>query len=270
MENKEESKVCSKCKINKKLDEFYFANKLNRCIAECKSCISERDKKRYFKKNKIRIEDKLHKNQIQSSLKFKICIECNIEKNIIEFAFRKGRNKYKNKCKECEKDYMTNHAIKNKEKIKIKKQIYSLENKKIISERGKGYYIKNKDKIAQKNKLNIRKRRKTDLLFKLSCTIRTSILKSFKKKNHKKTCRTVKILGCSFAEFKTYIEQQFESWMTWENHGMYNENKLTWHLDHIIPVASSKTEEELIKLNHYTNFQPLLAIDNIRKSNKLI
>ena len=32
----------------------------------------------------------------------------------------------------------------------------------------------------------------------------------------------------------------------------------------------AKTEKELIKLNHYTNFQPLWKIENIKKGNKLL
>ena len=51
--------------------------------------------------------------------------------------------------------------------------------------------------------------------------------------------------------------------MNWDNLG-------EWHLDHIYPVSLSKDEEELIKLNHYTNFQPLWAIDNMIKGNKII
>ena len=49
--------------------------------------------------------------------------------------------------------------------------------------------------------------------------------------------------------------------MSWENHG-------EWHIDHKKPLASAKTEEELKKLCHYTNLQPLWALDNIRKGAK--
>ena len=49
--------------------------------------------------------------------------------------------------------------------------------------------------------------------------------------------------------------------MTWNNLG-------EWQINHIIPVSSAKTEEEMIKLNHYLNLQPLWESDNIRKGNK--
>jgi hypothetical protein len=48
--------------------------------------------------------------------------------------------------------------------------------------------------------------------------------------------------------------------MTWDNYGLYNgELNYGWDVDHIIPLSSVKTEEELIKLNHYTNLQPLCS-----------
>ena len=48
--------------------------------------------------------------------------------------------------------------------------------------------------------------------------------------------------------------------MNWENRGLYNgELNYGWDLDHIIPICKAKTDEEVYKLNHYTNFQPLCS-----------
>lgn len=54
--------------------------------------------------------------------------------------------------------------------------------------------------------------------------------------------------------------------MNWDNHG-----RRGWHLDHIIPISSFdlSNREEFLKAVHYTNIQPLWAIDNLRKSNKI-
>jgi hypothetical protein len=65
------------------------------------------------------------------------------------------------------------------------------------------------------------------------------------------------ILGCTLQEFKNHLESQFEPWMTWDNRGLYNgQLNYGWDVDHIIPKATAKTQEELIKLNHYTNLRP--------------
>ena len=36
-------------------------------------------------------------------------------------------------------------------------------------------------------------------------------------------------------------------------------------MDNIIPISSTKKEEYVYKLNHYTNFQPLYWKDNLKK-----
>ena len=66
-------------------------------------------------------------------------------------------------------------------------------------------------------------------------------------------------MGCSFEEFKVHIEEQFPRDMTWDNAGL-------WHYDHIKPLASASNLEEVLELNHYTNFQPLWVEDNRKKS----
>jgi hypothetical protein len=62
---------------------------------------------------------------------------------------------------------------------------------------------------------------------------------------------------------KEHIEKQFIDDMNWDNKG-------NWHIDHIIPLSSAKTEVELMKLFHFSNLQPLWASDNIKKSNKIV
>ena len=91
-------------------------------------------------------------------------------------------------------------------------------------------------------------------------TVRSLIKNSFYKKNFNKPS-TLNVIGCSYSEFKIYIESLFQDNMSWDNYG-------EWHLDHKIPVSWSKDEKDLNDLNHYTNFQPLWAFDNQSKSNR--
>ena len=100
--------------------------------------------------------------------------------------------------------------------------------------------------------------------------LRNLIRLSIKNGSYTKKSKTEEILGCSFKEFKIYLESKFELWMTWDNHGQYTgEYNKTWHLDHIIPISSGINEEEIVKLNHFTNFQPLCSRKNLEKSNKI-
>ena len=75
-----------------------------------------------------------------------------------------------------------------------------------------------------------------------------------------KTKSSIEYLDCSPEYFKSYIESKFIEGMNFDN----------IHYDHIKPVSKFKLEDpdELLKCCHYTNFQPLLVVDNLEKSNK--
>lgn len=157
-----------------------------------------------------------------------------------------------------------------RERRKLYNKKYQEKSKEKRKNYDKEYYIRNKEKKKKSVKEYNKKRRKTDLLFKLKCNINRNIRINLKKNNHMKKSKTIEILGCSFEEFKSYIESKFETWMNWDNHGLYNgELNYGWDYDHIIPLSSAKTEEELLKLFHYTNLQPLCSKTNrnIKKGN---
>ena len=84
------------------------------------------------------------------------------------------------------------------------------------------------------------------------------------KDNGKKTKGTMKLVGCTPGQLKQHIEKQFKPGMSWEQRHLF-------HIDHIIPCASfdlTKLSQQK-KCFHYTNLQPLWAIDNIKKGAKL-
>lgn len=90
----------------------------------------------------------------------------------------------------------------------------------------------------------------------------------------KKNSKSITILGCSNEFFKQHIEKLFESWMNWGNYGNPKDGVVelnkTWDIDHIIPISTAKTEEDVIRLNHYTNLQPLCSYKNrfVKKGGK--
>lgn len=91
---------------------------------------------------------------------------------------------------------------------------------------------------------------------------RNILSQSLRRMDYGKKSKANDILGCSWEQLKLHIESQFVDGMTWEN-------RSEWHIDHRIPLATAKTEEDVIRLNHYTNLQPLWAKDNLLKSDKL-
>jgi hypothetical protein len=194
----------------------------------------------------------------------KYTIKCNLE-------FKKQkRSESKEKRQKNEKEYNKIYNLNNKDKIKEYNKEYHLINKQKRKEyhfknkeNRKEYNIINKDRIKNYAKNYNKKRRQIDPLFKLKDNISKSIRTTIRRKGHSKKSRTFEILGCSYEDFKQHLERQFTKGMTWENQGQ-------WHLDHIYPISLAKDEQELIKLNHYTNFQPLWAKDNLEKQNKII
>ena len=114
----------------------------------------------------------------------------------------------------------------------------------------------NKTTLNPKRNQYIKNRRNTDELYKLQFNLRCLIRKSIKQKGYKKNTKTESILGCDWNTLKEHLESQFDDNMSWNNHGVY------WDIDHIIPLSSAITEEDIIRLNHYTNLQPLESYYN--------
>ena len=169
----------------------------------------------------------------------KNCSVCKKEKDYSEFYKNKSKKDgYTFDCKSCRKEYFC-------------------KNKNIRVE----YLEKNKLRIKEWRKNNTKINKEKNPLYKLQCNLRSLISKSITRQGYKKTSKSQKIIGCTFDELKSYIENKFTEGMTWKNYGK-------WHIDHIYPSSLAKTEEEIIRLNYYTNFQPLWAEDNIRKGNK--
>ena len=212
----------------------------------------------------------------------KNCTECNIEKDLTFFTIcKKGKYGRDSKCRDCMsiiraknksyrieyvnnnkikiKEYKKNYYYENKENIKNYMDTYRQDNKNDIAEYHRQYYNNNKMIICEKLKI----RRENEPLYKLSNNMRTMIYNIFSERGYTKLSKTSEILGCSFEDFKLYLESKFEDWMTWENHGRFNsEFNYGWDIDHITPLSSALTEDDVIKLNHYTNLQPLCSYIN--------
>lgn len=234
-------KKCSKCNIEKELILFGLSSRnKDKKRSQCKECDALYRKSLSENKN-IEYRKEYYKN--------------NKEKLLL--------NNKEYRLKNIDSINTTRRKNKDLEKIKSRSKIYYFKNKSILNEKSKAYQQKNKAELREKARLVLIKKRKTDTVFKLKCNIRRLIQLSLKSKGFIKNCKTFEILGCNAIEFKTYLESKFEHWMSWDNKGLFNGTfNYGWDLDHIIPLKKAKTKEEVIKLNHYTNFQPLCSKTN--------
>ena len=203
-------------------------------------------KKLYYQKNKEKIRERA---------------KVYYQKNKAEI--NKNNKKWLQENKEARREYKKKYNEENKEKISEQKKLYRLKNKEARREYQKKYYEKNREKKQEWRRGYDKKRRRNDPVFKFKVNLRKSISRGLKKVYTVKDKSTEDILGCSFKELKQHIESQWEDWMTWDNYGLCNGNlNHGWDIDHIKPLSLCETKEDVYKLNHYTNLQPLCSYTN--------
>jgi hypothetical protein len=173
-------------------------------------------------------------------------------------------NKRFKMCKECSKekalkrcrDYKKN----NKENISNYNKTYKLENKNSISEYNKKYNIENREKIQKRQTKQHLIRRKTDPAYKMSIVLRNRFRKFYKGLN---VTSMQELVGCSYENYIRWLEFNFTSEMSWENHGTL------WHIDHVLLCHlfdHSNYEDRKICFN-WKNTRPLLANKNLARKN---
>jgi len=216
----------------------------------------------------------------------RICTKCKIEKEFSQFP-RNENYKFGigYTCKLCQNIYAKKYRKLNKEKIsqiskkyyeknkeerkKIQRKYYQ-ENKEYRHEFDKKYYQEHKEerkKYCKENRLKINeyenKKYYTDINFQIAMKLRKRFYSVLK--NNYKHGSAVKMLGCSIEEFKMYFESLFTEGMTWEK---VNSGEI--HIDHKRPLANFDLSipENQATACHYSNLQPLWAVDNLKKSDK--
>jgi hypothetical protein len=207
----------------------------------------------------------------------KVCKNCNKEKPISEFRknILKGREYIRGECKQCEiikdKIYKEKNKLKTIEFDKKHHKEYYIKHKDEINRKNNLYYYKNKDKIMSKQKLNKEHRnelqklkRQEDKLYKIKYQVKNLINNSFVRRKYRKNSHTQEIVGIDLETLYIYLLKTYK-----DNYGIELNETNDVHIDHIIPLSTARTEEEIIKLCHYTNLQLLKAEDNIKKGNKV-
>jgi len=216
----------------------------------------------------------------------KICIKCGDEKFLSEFTERKeSKDGYYNTCKECRKLNQIEYRKTDEAKEIDKRYRYSEKRKQSQrkykdSEKGKktekiytqSETFKKNSKInrkkyqqSDKGKEFYRKRLKRNDNYRIASVLRSRVYHALKSQNAVKCAKTFNLLGCSINELRQHLESKFQENMNWKNHG-------EWHIDHIKPCMKFdlKNENQQKECFHYSNLQPLWAIDNLKKGAKVL
>ena len=279
-------KTCIKCGAKKQLDEFKIdrrtGNHKNVCI-ECERDYFKKYKeehkehkkemwRKWYEKNKesvldyqknyrevnkekIAERDKKYRAANSDVLKVKKAEYYQKNKDIFHEKYKEYYKNNSDKLKEYQRHYRENNI----EKVFNMRKAYRERNADIIKERKKEYGKKNRSKITAYY-LN---KRQSDPLFKLSTQIRGLIRMSLISHGYSKDSHTHEILGCDYETLWGHLKQ------TWKNNYGAEWNGEDYHIDHIIPLATAKTEQEVKDLCHYKNLQMLKPEDNLAKNKSL-
>jgi hypothetical protein len=194
-------------------------------------------------------------------MKTKTCRDCGEEKSLEENFYKKsGRvNQWLPYCKPCQ----LSRGNKNRKANPNYKER--------TQKNWQDWYSKNKRRKMDYNNAWLMERYRNDPVYKLRHSIGSRVLEGLKKSKGKKLHSTWDYLPYTPQELKEHLEKQFEPWMNWDNHGM---GEGCWQIDHIYPHSKlpydSMDHPNFQKCWALENLQPLCAIKNIKKSDKIV
>lgn len=187
----------------------------------------------------------------------KRCSKCGEVKDVVLF------NTYRSYCKLCQNIRVKEWRLNNLDKVKQNIKEHRFNNYPKIKQRINEWRINNKDRIKLSNHKAQAKYRST-IKGKLNSNMGLSIWLSLR--NNKQGRHWEQLVGYTVQDLQQHLENKFTEGMTWNN---YRE----WHIDHIIPISLWEYEKpedrEFKQCWCLANLQPLWAIDNFKKGNRI-
>lgn len=124
----------------------------------------------------------------------------------------------------------------------------------------------NPDRVRESARKSKKKSRTNNLVYALKCRLRCRFNMALRKRaKAKKSKSVIKLAGCTIHELQAHLSSQFQSGMTWGNHGTHG-----WHIDHIKPCRDFDLTdpEQQAACFHFSNLRPLWAWENVRRNSK--
>lgn len=155
----------------------------------------------------------------------------------------------------------------NCEKFRATRRVWSRDyrarNKETCDGHSRAWISRNRDHVRKRDQKRYQ-RRKLLPAFRLYRAVRDRVRCATRNCGVRKRERGIRLLGCSAVFYRRYLERLFLPGMTWANRHL-------WHIDHETPICKFdlSTLAGQQAAFHYTNTQPLWAVDNLRKGAKL-
>lgn len=169
-------------------------------------------------------------------------------------------------CVTCKREKAKARYDADPEAVRQKVHNYKLVNREKVKACAKQSIAKNPQRRRDYMRDYNANRRAIDSAYNLTGRLRSRVRAALRLQGGEKAHRTMALVGCTIPEMMAHLEAQFLPGMSWEN-------RSEWHVDHIRSCASFDLldPDQQRECFHYTNIQPLWAVDNIRKgaTNKL-
>lgn len=170
---------------------------------------------------------------------------------------------HRSDCKACNTRKSVEYAKQNREKKSEAERQRRAADPEKYSAKWREYRQRNKEACAARDRAKHRRKLETNPLYRFKATLRDLVKKSLRKGGWSKGTRSEEVIGCSFEDLQAHLIST-----ALDNYGYWLDSE-AYHIDHIKPMASAKTNEEAIALNHWTNFQYLKPVDNLKKGHKV-
>jgi len=183
-----------------------------------------------------------------------------VTEQVFDKNLKKSSERLKKRYASNKQEYLRQqreYRVKNADAIRETKRLYRQKNAAKIKLAKQKYGVENRDKIAKA----LANRRANNPIARMANSMRRSI-RRYLDAGQKGEMSSFEIIGCSKDDLRKHLESKFRDGMTWQNYGKH------WHIDHIVPLISAKSADEVKRLCHWTNLQPLTAFENISKGSK--
>lgn len=264
------TKLCLKCKQEKPFSEFNKGKDKYGLHIWCKSCYKQWAHD-YYLAHKDNLKEKHAKYYLNNYEKRRVYSREYAHSKHGSAVRKAYQAKNRDKILEQHREYRKNNIEKirerqrkyyhaNKEKVAIWKQRYKNSHKEQLRESSKRYREENKETM----RIKALERLHNDPIHQMKERTRNMVKYAFRVNKHNKTSHTKDIVGCGLDYLCKYL------FSTWEKNYGKPWNGEPYHIDHIIPLSTAKTKDDIIKLCHYTNLQMLTPEDNMAKSDKIL